>query len=160
MDLINIPVVTASRQLETLDRMSSCILVFTRAQVREHRYRNPTDLRQDLPDFDFKRGTRSSACRHFTVQGLVGPNKLLMDGAHIGNPAGGSLPVAENIALHPAKQVELLFGLAAAVCGADALAWGSTSSPARRTVPAQTGRHPAVARVACRVSRVARRLPA
>ena len=114
MALINIPVVTAPRHLETLDRMSSHILVLPREQIREHRYRNPADLRQHLPGVDFMCGTMSPACNHFTVQGLVVPNKLLMDGVNIGNPAGGSFPVAENFVLHRAKQVEVLFGPAVA----------------------------------------------
>ena len=151
MALINIPVVTASRHLETLDRMSSHILVFTCEQIRERRYRNSADLRQHLPGVDFTHGTRSPTCNHFTVQGLVGPNKLLMNGAHIGNPAGASFPLAENFALHRAKQVEVLFGPAAALNDADALACGPTSSPTRQTLPAQAGCHPAVARVARRL---------
>ena len=124
MELINIPVITASRQLETRDRTPSHILVFTREQIRERRYRNLADLLEDLPGVDFMRGTKSSAYNNFSVQGYVGPNKLLvmMDGVRVGNPAGGSFPVAENFALYPAKQVEVLFGPAAALYGADAVA--------------------------------------
>lgn len=124
MELINIPVVTASRQLETRDQTPSHILVFTRDQIRERRYRNLADLLEDLPGVDFMRGTKSSAYNNFTVQGYVGPNKLLVlqDGIRIGNPAGGSFPVANNLALYAARQVEVLFGPAAALYGADAVA--------------------------------------
>lgn len=124
MELINIPVVTASRQRESRDQTPSHIMVFTREQIRERRYRNLADLLEDLPGVDFMRGTKSSAYNNFTVQGHSGPSKLLvlMDGVRIGNPAGGSFPVAENFALYPAKQVEVLFGPAAALYGADAVA--------------------------------------
>jgi len=124
LELINLPVVTASRQLETRDQTPSHILVFTREQIRERRYRNLADLLEDLPGVDFMRGTKSSAFNNFTVQGYVGPNKLLvmLDGVRIGNPAGGSFPLAENFALYAAKQVEVLFGPAAALYGADAVA--------------------------------------
>lgn len=124
LELINLPVVTASRQLETRDQTPSHILVFTREQIRERRYRNLADLLEDLPGVDFMRGTKSSAYNNFTVQGYVGSNKLLvmLDGVRIGNPAGGSFPVAENFALYAARQVEVLFGPAAALYGADAVA--------------------------------------
>ncbi|OGB82180.1 MAG: TonB-dependent receptor [Burkholderiales bacterium RIFOXYD2_FULL_59_8] len=124
LELINLPVVTASRQLETRDQTPSHILVFTREQIRERRYNNLADLLEDLPGVDFMRGTKSSAFNNLTVQGHSGPNKLLvmMDGVRIGNPAGGNFPIAENFALYPARQVEVLFGPAAALYGADAVA--------------------------------------
>ncbi len=123
-ELINLPVVTASRQLETRDQTPSHILVITREQIRERRYRNLADLLEDLPGVDFMRGTKSSAFNNFSVQGHVGPNKLLvmMDGIRVGNPAGGNFPVAENFSLYATKQVEVLFGPAAALYGADAVA--------------------------------------
>lgn len=124
LELINLPVVTASRQLETRDQTPSHILVFTREQIRERRYNTLADLLEDLPGVDFMRGTKSSAFNNLTVQGHSGPNKLLvmMDGVRIGNPAGGNFPIAENFALYPARQVEVLFGPAAALYGADAVA--------------------------------------
>lgn len=123
-ELMNIPVVTASRQLETRDQSPAHVLVFTREQIRERRYRNLADLLEDLPGVDFMRGTKSSAYNNFTFQGFSGPNKLLvlLDGVRVGNPAGGNFPVADNFALYAAKQVEVVFGPAAALYGADAVA--------------------------------------
>ena len=54
MELINIPVVTASRQYETRDQTPAHILVITRQQIRERRYKNLADLMEDLPGVDFK----------------------------------------------------------------------------------------------------------
>jgi outer membrane receptor for ferrienterochelin and colicins len=82
------------------------------------------DLLEDMPGVDFQRGTKSSQYNQFSVQGYVGPNKLMimLDGVRIGHPAGGNIPVAENLALYHAKQVEFLYGPAAALYGADAVA--------------------------------------
>lgn len=123
-ELINLPVVTASRQYETRDQTPAHIMVFTREQIRERRYRNLADLLEDLPGVDFMRGTKSSAYNNFAIQGYAGPNKLLimLDGVRISNPAGGSFPVAENFNLYLARQVEVLYGPAAALYGADAVA--------------------------------------
>ena len=123
-ELMNLPVVTASRQLESRDQSPAHVLVFTREQIRERRYRSLADLLEDLPGVDFMRGTKSSAYNHFSFQGFAGPNKLLvlLDGVRVGNPAGGNFPLAENFALYAAKQVEVVYGPAAALYGADAVA--------------------------------------
>jgi len=124
LELIQIPVVTASRQQESRDKSPSHIVVITREQIRERRYRNLADLLEDMPGVDFQRGTKTSQYNQFAVQGYLGPNKLvvMLDGVRIGHPAGGSFPVAENLALYLAKQVEFLYGPAAALYGADAVA--------------------------------------
>ncbi len=135
-ELIHLPVTTASRQTETRDRTPAHILVITRQQIRERRYKNLADLIEDLPGVDFQRGTKSSQYNQFAVQGYVGPNKLLvmLDGVRIDKPTGGNYPVAENLALYHARQVEVLYGPAAALYGADAVAGviNIVTEPARR----------------------------
>lgn len=123
-DLINTPVVTASRRAEARDHTAAHIMVITREQIRERRYRNLADLLEDLPGVDFMRGTKSSVFNNFSVQGYNSNNKLLimLDGVRIDHPAGGKIPVAENFALYHARQVEVLYGPAAALYGADAVA--------------------------------------
>lgn len=123
-DLINTPVVTASRRSEARDHTPAHIMVITREQIRERRYRNLADLLEDLPGVDFMRGTKSSTFNNFSVQGYNSNNKLLimLDGVRIDHPAGGKIPVAENFALFQARQVEVLYGPAAALYGADAVA--------------------------------------
>jgi outer membrane receptor protein involved in Fe transport len=123
-DLINTPVVTASRQSETRSQSPAHIMVINREQIRERRYRNLADLMEDLPGVDFMRGTKSSAYNNFAVQGYSGSNKMLvmLDGVRVGHPAGGTFPIAENFSLYLAKQVEILYGPAAALYGADAVA--------------------------------------
>ncbi len=123
-ELVNTPVVTASRRIETRDHTPAHIVVITREQIRERRYGNLADLLEDLPGVDFMRGTKSSSYNNFSVQGYNSNNKLLimLDGVRIDHPAGGKIPVAENLALYQARQVEVLFGPAAALYGADAVA--------------------------------------
>lgn len=123
-ELINTPVVTASRQSETRAQTPAHILVITREQIQARRYRNLADLMEDLPGVDFMRGTKSSAYNNFAMQGYSASNKLLvmLDGVRVGHPTGGTFPIAENFDLYPAKQVEVLYGPAAALYGADAVA--------------------------------------
>ncbi len=122
-ELINIPVTTASRKAESRDDTAAHIMVVTREQIRQRRYKNLADLLEDMPGVDFQRGTKSSQFNQFTVQGHLGPNRLLvlMDGVRINHPGGGNYQVAENLSLYAAKQVEFLYGPAAALYGADAV---------------------------------------
>ena len=123
-ELIATPVVTASRHAELREQTPAHVMVITREQIRDRRYKNLADLLEDLPGVDFQRGTRSSQYNNFVFQGHVSNNKLLimLDGVRIDHPAGGKLPIAENFALYFAKQVEILYGPAAALYGADAAA--------------------------------------
>jgi outer membrane receptor protein involved in Fe transport len=123
-ELFATPVITASRHQESRTDSPAHIMVFTRDQIRERRYKNLADLLEDLPGVDFQRGTKSSLYNNFAFQGYVGNNKLLimLDGVRIDQPVGGNIPVAENFALYNAKQVEVLYGPAAALYGADASA--------------------------------------
>ena len=122
-ELINTPIITASRSAESRDQTPAHIMVISREQIRERRYKNLADLLEDMPGVDFQRGTKSSQFNQFTVQGNLGPNRLLvlLDGVRISQPSAGSYPVAENLALYQAKQVEFLYGPAAALYGADAV---------------------------------------
>ena len=122
-ELIATPVITASRRQEGREQTPAHIMVVTREQMRDRRYKNLADLLEDLPGVDFQRGTRSSQYNNFVFQGHVSNNKLLilLDGVRIDHPAGGKIPIAENFSLYFAKQVEVLYGPAAALYGADAL---------------------------------------
>lgn len=121
-ELIATPVTTASRRAQAREQTPAHIIVITREQIRDRRYKNLADLLEDLPGVDFQRGTRSSQYNHFVFQGHVSNNKLLilLDGVRIDHPAGGKIQVAENFSLYFAKQVEVLYGPAAALYGADA----------------------------------------
>ena len=123
-ELLATPVSTASRRAESREQTPAHIMVFTREQIRERRYKNLADLLEDLPGVDFQRGTRSAQYNNFVFQGHQSNNKLLilLDGVRIDHPVGGKIPVAENYSLHFAKQVEVLYGPAAALYGADAFA--------------------------------------
>lgn len=145
--LINIPVITASRNTETRDQTPAHIMVVTAEQIRSRRYKNLADLLADMPGVDFQRGTKTSQFNQFTINGNLGPNRLLVliDGIRITQPAGGNYPLAENLSLRHAQQVEFLYGPAAALYGADAVSGviniiTSTGDGDRAWVSAGSGR--------------------
>ncbi|MCM8563979.1 TonB-dependent receptor plug domain-containing protein [Thauera linaloolentis] len=123
-ELIRTPIITASRRIERRDDTPAHVLVITREQIQARRYRNLGELLSDLPGVDFMPGSRSSIFNNFSVQGFNSNNKLLimLDGVRIDDPAGGKIAVAHNFSLFMARQVEVVYGPAAALYGADAVA--------------------------------------
>lgn len=121
-ELIATPVVTASRRPEGREQTPAHIMVITREQMRDRRYKSLADLLEDLPGVDFQRGTRSGYFNNFVFQGHVSNNKILIlqDGVRVDHPLGGKIAIAENFNLYHVKQVEILYGPAAALYGADA----------------------------------------
>jgi outer membrane receptor protein involved in Fe transport len=123
-DLLNVAITTASKHEETLSDTPAHVVVINRQQIRERRYMDLSDVLEDLPGVDFMRATKSSAFNNLSMQGHESSNKflILQDGVRISHPSGDKIPVAENYSLHQAKQIEILYGPASALYGADAFA--------------------------------------
>lgn len=123
-ELIQTPIVTASHRVERRDDTPAHVIVITREQIRARRYRDLGELLSDLPGVDFMAGSRSSIFNNFSLQGFNSNNQLLimLDGVRVDDPAGGKIAVARNFSLYMARQVEVVYGPAAALYGADAVA--------------------------------------
>ncbi|MCP4698143.1 MAG: TonB-dependent receptor [Gammaproteobacteria bacterium] len=121
-ELMNVSIITASKNVETVSDTPATVIVVSKRQILERRYINLADLLQDLPGVDVQRNTKSKLYHNITLRGHLGSAKflILQNGIRIDSPAGGSIPVADNFPLYHAKQVEILFGPAAALYGADA----------------------------------------
>ena len=123
-ELMDVSIVTASKHQESISDTPTTVIVITQEQIHERGYVNVVDLLQDLPGVELTRHSRSSAYHNLVWRGRTGNNKflLLQDGLRIDAPGGGVIAVADNFPLHYVKQVEILYGPAAALYGADAFA--------------------------------------
>ena len=121
-ELMSIPITTASKQEEKLKDTASTVLVITQQQIMTRRYINLIDLLRDLPGVDVHSVTDETRYHNVTLRGHLGNNKflILQDGIRIDSPTGEIIPVASNFPLYNAKQVEIVYGPAAALYGADA----------------------------------------
>ncbi|OUD12561.1 TonB-dependent receptor plug domain-containing protein [Thioflexithrix psekupsensis] len=121
-ELLNVPIVTASRIGEKITDTPTTVIVVTRQQILNRRYVNLIDLLQDLPSVDVQRGVEDVRYHNISIRGHQGNNRflILQDGVRIDSPTGELIAVAENFPLYHAQQVEILYGPAAAVYGADA----------------------------------------
>ncbi len=120
--LRNIRVVTASRQAEPLAKAPGTIQVVTREQIRERGYNNLLDVLRDLPGIDIHRYHYSILNDAVTWRGVYGNQKfvILQDGMRISSTTAEPLAIAENFPLYQVKQVEIVYGPASALYGADA----------------------------------------
>jgi outer membrane receptor for ferrienterochelin and colicin len=120
--LMGLEVVTASRRSERVADAPSRVHVITQGQIRRRGYRSLIDVLKDLSDFKVDVGGDSDYPIDLTVQGSRGANLVivLLNGVRISSPTNEPLPILANYPVHSARQIEILYGPASALYGADA----------------------------------------
>lgn len=120
--LLNVRVITATRNAEGLADAPARVDVVTASQIQRRGYRSLADLLRDLPDFKLDLGVDPDFPSDITVQGVRGTSHLvvLLDGIRISSPTNEPLPILANYPVHNARQVEIVYGPASALYGADA----------------------------------------
>lgn len=113
---------TASRHPELYARSPGTLLVVTRQQIRERGYRSLAELLADMPSVDVQNLSDGSTSNRIALRGVIGNNKLLIlqDGIRISSPTGDPIAVMDNFPLYHVRQVEVVYGPASALYGADA----------------------------------------
>ena len=120
--LMGLQVVTARGTNERVTDAPARVLVITDGQIRRRGYRSLTDVLKDLSDFKVDVGGDTDYPVDLTVQGSRGANRVivLLDGVRISSPTNEPLPILANYPVHSARQIEILYGPASALYGADA----------------------------------------
>jgi outer membrane cobalamin receptor len=121
-DLLNIKITTATRTEEGVGEAPARVQVVTAAEIRRRGYRSLADLLKDLVDFKVDIGGDQDYPTELVVQGMRGASRvvLLLDGIRVSSPTNEPLPILANYPVHAARQVEIVYGPASAVYGADA----------------------------------------
>jgi outer membrane receptor for ferrienterochelin and colicin len=120
--LLGLEVVTASRTTERILDAPARVQVITEDQIRRRGYRSLVDVLKDLSDFKVDIGGDTDYPYEVTVQGSRGASRIivLLDGIRISSPTNEPLPILANYPVHSARQIEILYGPASAIYGADA----------------------------------------
>ncbi len=115
-------ITTASRYEEKISDTPASVILITSKQIKQRRYRNLLDVLKDLPSVDIQAKRHQTEHNRITFRGHIGNNKflILQDGVRIDSPTGESLAIDDNFPLYAAKQIEILYGPAAAVYGTEA----------------------------------------
>ena len=121
-DLMKIVVTTASRAPEVLGAAAARVQVITAAQIERRGYRSISDVLKDLADFKVDLAGDQDYPTQLAVQGTPGASRvvLLLDGIRVSSPTNEPLPMMANYPVHDARQVEIVYGPASALYGADA----------------------------------------
>ena len=117
-------IVTATKTSQSAHRAPATVIVITQSQIKERGYNNLLDLLKDLPGVDVQDRGGQETYNAVLMRGINKQDKIIimMDGHKISSPTGQKIPIAENFPLFHAKQVEIVFGPASALYGADAFA--------------------------------------
>lgn len=121
-DLLNIKITTATGNVEGVGEAPARVQVVTRAQIERRGYRSLADVLKDLSDFTVDFATDQDYPIEIGVQGMRGASRIvvLLDGIRISSPTNEPLPILANYPVHSARQIEILYGPASALYGADA----------------------------------------
>lgn len=121
----DIAVITTNRiGSQGSSKASANILIITAEQIRMRTYQSLLDVLQDLPSVKVDYGVDGRYMHNISMRGLVGMEKfvILLDGVRISSPTNEVIPIMENYPVHFAHQIEVVFGPASALYGADAYA--------------------------------------
>lgn len=122
-ELMNIEVITSSRTtLQKSDQAPATIITVTAQQIEDRGYMSLFDVLMDLPDIKTDRLNDPRWMNDVSFRGIRGMDKLIimLDGIRISSPTNEVMPILENYPVHMAKQIEVIFGPASALYGADA----------------------------------------
>jgi outer membrane receptor protein involved in Fe transport len=122
-DLLNVKITTAGRISQSSELASAVVTVISREQIRARGYQSLLDVLYDLTDVKVDDKMYSGMRNSFTIRGTQGSEKfiILLDGIAITTPSGEAMPVMQNYPVHIAEQIEVLYGPASALYGANAM---------------------------------------
>ncbi len=119
-ELMNIDVVTASKSKQSASKAPATILVVTEEQIDSRGYTSLMDVFMDLPDVKANNFLGSG---NIAIRGIEGAYnfQILIDGMRVSSPSNENIPIMENYPVNLAKQIEIVYGPASALYGADAV---------------------------------------
>jgi len=122
-ELTNVTISTASKYEENLTDTPSTIIVITKQQIEERGYTNLLQVLEGLPNIDVQRYSSQNSGETIGIRGIAKNNGfiILQDGVRISSPTSEPLPINDNFPIHYAKQIEIMYGPASVMYGADAL---------------------------------------
>ncbi len=122
-ELSEITIVTASKYAENLNDTVSTVFVITKQQIDERGYHNLLQILESLPNIDVQRYASQVTAEQISIRGIAKNHGflILQDGIRISSPTGEPIPIHDNFPIHHAKQIEIMYGPASVMYGADAL---------------------------------------
>ena len=122
-DLKALKVTSASKTSQTINFTPAKMIVISKEQIEDRGYRGLDELLNDLPSIQVMRYADSGILNQIGIRGVMGTNyfKVLQDGIEIDQTDGEILSHSMQYPLFGIERVEVLYGPASVVYGADAM---------------------------------------
>lgn len=121
--LQQIKVNSASKTSQSLNLTPAKMIVVTKEQIEQRGYRSLDELLNDLPAIQILNHADSGIMNQIGIRGIMGNNyfKILQDGIEINQTDGEIMSTSMQYPLFGIERVEILYGAASVVYGADAM---------------------------------------
>ncbi|MGE4383605.1 MAG: TonB-dependent receptor plug domain-containing protein, partial [Arcobacter sp.] len=121
--LQQIKVNSASKYSQNLNFTPAKMIVITKEQIEQRGYRSIDELLNDLPAIQILNHADSGIMNQIGIRGIMGNNyfKILQDGIEINQTDGEIMSVSMQYPLFGIERVEILYGAASVIYGADAI---------------------------------------
>jgi outer membrane receptor for ferrienterochelin and colicin len=122
-DSVEINVTSASRSSKRIGELPITIFVVTREEIIRNHYNSLIDIIKSLPGIRVSQPGSGELGESFELRGLVGNmyTMILINGLPIKPSAVIGMPIGAQLPVRQAERIEIIYGPAAAVYGADAV---------------------------------------
>ncbi len=123
-DLMDIKIVVASRSERSIKDLPSAVHIITREEILNNHYSSIVDALKYIPGVKVSQPGTGTHGEKYLMRGLWGNNyaKILLNGIPIRPSAVDGMPIGEQINIKNIERIEVVYGPASALYGADALA--------------------------------------
>lgn len=121
--LQQIKVNSASKTSQNLNLTPAKMIIITKEQIEQRGYKGLDELLNDLPAIQILNHADSGIMNQVGIRGIMGNNyfKILQDGIEINQTDGEIMSTSMQYPLFGVERVEILYGAASVVYGADAM---------------------------------------
>ena len=119
-----VEVVSASRSAKYVEDLPVTVYVVTRDEILKNGYNSLVDVLRSVPGIKVSQPGSGIEGETFLLRGLYGNyyTKILIDNIPIQPSVVSGMPIADQLPIRQAERIEIIFGPASAIYGADAMA--------------------------------------
>lgn len=123
-EAFDVEVVTASKKVQRISEAPATIISITAEEIRAYGWRDLKDIFRALPGIDLSYNVQGELKTQVVMRGVKGNQKILIlqDGHRYSPESGEPFLYSHNMPLHIYERIEIIYGPASSLYGADAYA--------------------------------------
>ena len=120
-ELMNVKISGANRYVQIAKEVPNSVIVITQQQISDRGYHHLSDLLKDVPGFDISENAGRFG-ELYSLRGITGNDRflVLINGEKLNPVSGTFISIGNSISIKNAVRVEVIYGPASAMYGADA----------------------------------------